>query len=43
MEEKEEYRKQIIEMIEKMKNNDMLQFVYIVVSDLEGIADSKRE
>ena len=43
MEEKEEYRKQIIEMIEKMKNNDMLQFVYIVVSDLEGIADTKRE
>lgn len=43
MEEKEECRKQIIEMIEKMKNNDMLQFVYIVVSDLEGIADSKRE
>lgn len=43
MEEKEYYRKQIIEMIEKMKNNDMLQFVYIVVSDLEGIADSKRE
>lgn len=43
MEEKEEYRKRIIEMVKKAENNDMLKFLYIVVSDLRGIADSKRE
>lgn len=37
--EKEEYRKQIIEMIEKIENNDMLRFVYIVVSELKGIVE----
>lgn len=39
MNEKEEYRKHIIEMIEKIENNDMLRFVYIVVSELKGIVE----
>lgn len=43
MEEKEIYRERIIEMVKKAENNDMLKFLYIVISDLEGIADSKRE
>jgi len=41
--EKEVYRERIIEMVKKAENNDILQFLYIVISDLEGIADSKRE
>lgn len=42
MDEKEFYRERIIEMVKKAENNDILQFLYIVISDLEGIADSKR-
>lgn len=43
MNEKEVYRERIIEMVKKAENNDMLKFLYIVISDLEGIADSKRK
>lgn len=41
--EKEVYRERIIEMVKKTENNDILQFLYIVVSDLEGIADNEME
>lgn len=43
MDEKEVYRERIIEMVKKTENNDILQFLYIVVSDLEGIADNEME
>lgn len=43
MNEKEVYRERIIEMVKKAENNDMLKFLYIVISDLEGIADNEME
>ena len=43
MNEKEVYMERIIEMVKKAENNEILQFLYIVISDFEGIADSKRE
>ena len=42
MDEKEEYRKKIIEMVKKTENNDMLRFVYIVVSELKGIVEDEQ-
>lgn len=42
VDEKEEYRKKIIEMVKKTENNDMLRFVYIVVSELKGIVEDEQ-
>ena len=39
--EKEVYRERIIEMVKKTENNDMLRFVYIVVSELKGIVEDE--
>ena len=41
--EKEIYRERIIEMVKKVENNDMLKFLYIVVSDLRGIIDNEQD
>ena len=43
MDDKEFYREQIIELISKTENKDMLKFVYIVVSDLKGITDNEQD
>lgn len=43
MDEKEFYRERIIEMVKKAENNDMLKFLYIVVSDLRGIIDNEQD
>ena len=40
--EKEVYRERIIEMVKKTENNDMLRFVYIVVSELKGIVEDEQ-
>jgi len=40
--EKEVYRQRIIEMVKKTENNDMLRFVYIVVSELKGIVEDEQ-
>ena len=32
--EKEEYREKIIEMVEKIENIDILNYIYIIVSDI---------
>ena len=41
MNEKEVYRERI-EMVKKTENNDMLRFVYIVVSELKGIVEDEQ-
>lgn len=43
VDEKEIYRERIIEMVKKVENNDMLKFLYIVVSDLRGIIDNEQD
>lgn len=43
MDEKEVYRERIIEMVKKAENNDILQFLYIVISDLRGIIDNEQD
>ena len=32
--EKEEYRKKIVEMVEKIENIDILNYIYIIISDI---------